>query len=118
MNRALASFATVAAFLASGCAATPNDIERWQVVRLGVQRETPLGTVFVIDVQGEFRLIRTVPPGAGTITGGYEDVFAIPREQVHFNRWLDVARMPGLEVAIVSPTEVAFRVKESPGAPK
>ncbi len=118
MHRALASCAAVSAFLVSGCATVPNGIESWQIVPIGIHHETPLGTVFVIGVQDEFKLIRTIPPGAGTITGGYEDVFAIPREQVHYNRWLDVSTMPGLQLAIVSPTEVAFRVKGSGGAPK
>lgn len=118
MKRALASCAAAAAFLAAGCASGPEAIERSHIVPLGAQYETPLGSVFVIGVQDEYRLIRTVPSGAGTITGGYEDVFAIPREQVQYNRWLDVAKMPGLELAIVSPKEVAFRVKEGPGAPK
>lgn len=118
MYRALASCAAAAAFLACGCASAPNGIESWQVVPLGAQHTTSLGTVFVIDVQGEYRLIRTVPAGAGTISGGYEDVFKVPREEVQFNRWLEVGRIPGLELAIVSPKEVAFRVKESAGAPK
>jgi hypothetical protein len=78
--------------------------------------ESSLGSLFVISVQGEYRLIRCIP--AGPIAGCYEDLLVVPRDEVKWNRWLTVPKIPGLELAIVSPTEVAFRVGDTLGVPK
>jgi hypothetical protein len=118
MNRVLASSAAVAALVVAGCAseATPA-VQRSNVLPLGDHYESSLGSLFVIGVQGEYRLIRCIP--AGPIAGCYEDLLVVPREEVKWNRWLPVEKIPGLELAIVSPTEVAFRVEDkSGGVPK
>jgi hypothetical protein len=118
MNRVLAPFALFAALVAAGCASEqpPSVVERSNVLSLGDHYESSLGSLFVIGVQGEYRLIRCIP--AGPIAGCYEDLLVVPRADVKWNRWLAVPTIPGLELAIVSPTEVAFRVDEALGAPK
>ena len=118
MNRVLATYAVLAASLVAGCATpeTPPEPERSSILPLGDHFESSLGSLFVIGVQGEYRLIRCIP--AGPIAGCYEDLLVVPREDVKWNRWLTVPKIPGLELAIVSPTEVAFRVEEMYGAPK
>ena len=122
MHRVLATSAVLAAFLVAGCAApetaqqsTP-ELERSSILPLGDHFESSLGSLFVIGVQGEYRLIRCIP--AGPIAGCYEDLLVVPRDDVKWNRWLAVPKIPGLELAIVSPTEVAFRVEEMYGVPK
>jgi hypothetical protein len=124
MHRAVLSSAALAALIVAGCA-TPSSsgnsgaapaIERSSVLALGDHYESSLGSLFVIRVQDEFRLIRCIP--AGPIAGCYEDLLVIPLEQVKYNRWLTVEKLPGLEVAIVAPKEVAFRFEEGRGTPK
>ena len=116
MNRALTCAALAAVIAAAGCASTQFAGERSNVLPLGDHYESSLGSLFVIAVQNEYRLIRCIP--AGPIAGCYEDLFVLPRDEVKFNRWLTVAKVPGLEMAVVSPTAVAFRVQEAPGAAK
>jgi hypothetical protein len=118
MNRVLATYAVLAASLVAGCASPERQPapERSNILPLGDHYESSLGSLFVIGVQGEYRLIRCIP--AGPIAGCYEDLLVVPREEVKWNRWLTVPNIPGLELTIVSPTEVAFRVEESYGAPK
>ena len=123
MNRVFASSAAAAALIVAGCAAEKPPvaerstvIERSNVLPLGDHYESSLGSLFVIGVQGEYRLIRCIP--AGPIAGCYEDLLVVPRDDVKWNRWLSVPKIPGLELAIVSPTEVAFRVEDNYGVPK
>ncbi len=116
MKRALVVVAALAALPLAACesASSAGGGERVSdVISLGQQYESPVGTIFVIDVQNEYRLLRAVASGA--IARGYEDLFVIPQDDVKFNRWMPVAKAPGLELAIVSPTEVAFRYREAGG---
>ena len=116
MNRALTSAAITAVFAVAGCASPQATGEHSKVLPLGDHYESSLGSLFVIAVQNEYRLIRCIP--AGPIAGCYEDLFVLPRDEVKFNRWLTVEKVPGLEMAVVSPTSVAFRVQEVSGAAK
>ena len=116
MNRTLAVVAVIAASCVAGCAsAAPEDGDGRisDVLGLGALYDSPAGSVFVIDVQGEYRLIRCV--SAGPIARGYEDLYVVPRDQVKFNRWMNIEKAPGLELAIVSPREVAFRFEGAGG---
>jgi hypothetical protein len=116
MQRALAVVTVLAACAAAGCESGPRadrGASVSDVMRLGDQYESPVGCLFVIRVQDEYRLIRSV--SSGPISHGYEDLFAVPRDQVKFNRWLGVEKAPGLELAIVSPEEVAFRFEGAGG---
>jgi hypothetical protein len=94
----------------------PDPIDRADVYSLGDHYESQVGgSLFVISVQDEFRLIRCIP--TGPIAGCYADVWRLPRDGVRYNRWMDVDTVPGLEIAVVSPTEVAYREKpKSPTA--
>lgn len=118
MNRALASCAAAAALLAAGCASnsSADGTRPSDVLGLGEHFESSLGSLFVLEVQEEYRLIRCIP--SGPIAGCYEDLFVVPLDSVKYNRWLPVESVPGLEIAIVSPKEVAFRVDAAAGAPK
>ena len=119
MRRALAVLAVAVALCAAGCESSPPADGAGQVsevMPLGDQYDSPVGCLFVISVQDEYRLIRSV--SSGPISHGYEDLFSVPRDRVKFNRWMRVDKAPGLEFAIVSPREVAFRVDESAGNSK
>jgi hypothetical protein len=121
MIRALLTCAALAVGL-SGCAShgsapSASPIDRADVFSLGDHYESVLGgSLFVISVQDEFRLIRCIP--SGPIAGCYEDVWRLPREGVRYNRWMPVDSVPGLEIAVVSPTEVAYREKPRAGTPR
>ena len=65
-------------------------------------------------IQDEYRVIRCIPEGP--IAGCYEDVLSVPRSGLSYNRWIPVDNCPGLEVAFLSPREVAFRTEL--GAPQ
>jgi len=113
MQRALVVLATLAALTVAGCESGPfpeGGGRISDVYPLGDEYASPVGNLFVISVQDEYRLIRAVSSGA--ISRGYEDLFSVPRDNVKFNRWMRVEKAPGLELAIVSPTEVAFRYGE------
>jgi hypothetical protein len=119
MRASLLSLVLVASL--AGCASNERPSERGYyssgVLPLGDHFETPKGgSLFVISVQDEYRLIRCIP--SGPIAGCYEDMFTIPSGSVHYNRWMRVETVPGLELAIVSPTEVAFRVEQDAGTPR
>ena len=119
MKRALAVTAVIAASWASGCESSPpadGGAHISDVLPLGKQYDSPAGSFCVISLQDEYRLIRAV--SAGPIARGYEDVFTVTRDSVKFNRWMHIEKAPGLELAIVSPTEVAFRFEGAGGEPK
>jgi hypothetical protein len=119
MNRAVAALAALAALTVAGCASELADdgaAHISEVLPLGAQYESPVGSLIVISVQDEYRLIRAV--AVGQIGRSYEDLFSVPRDAVKFNRWMPVDRAPGLELAIVSPSEVAFRFGEAGGDTK
>ena len=113
-------FVLAAAAALAGCASRERPPERGYlasgVLPLGDHFDSPQGSLFVISVQDEYKLIRCIP--SGPIAGCYEDVFVIPRSAVHYNRWMKVESVPGLELAVVSPTEVAFRVESDAGKPR
>lgn len=118
MNRVLSSLAAAAlVVVAAGCQ-TPQEpgVSQSKVLSLGDHYESSLGSLFVLSVQNEYRLIRCIP--AGPIAGCYEDLFVLPRDEVKFNRWLPVMKVPGLEIAVVTPTQVAFRLQEAGEAVK
>lgn len=119
MKRALATFAVVAVLLASGCVSDSGGAISGSssgVMPLGAQYDSPAGSFFVISVQHEYRLIRAM--SSGPISHGYEDLLSVPADSVKFNRWMRVEKAPGLELAIVSPDEVAFRFGEAGGDSK
>jgi hypothetical protein len=119
MKRALAALAALAMLSLAGCASEPADNGAARIsdaLPLGAEYESPVGNLIVISVQDEYRLIRVV--SVGPIGRSYEDLFAVPRDAVKFNRWMPVKSSPGLELAIVSPTEVAFRFGEAGGYSK
>jgi hypothetical protein len=68
---------------------------------------TPQGNLFVLRIQDEYRVIRCIEEGP--IRGCYEDVFAVSGDALKYNRWMELVSIPGVQVAVVSPTEVAFR---------
>jgi hypothetical protein len=113
MSRVLfASFA----LLAAACAATPDgratrqETERSGVISLGDSYASSMGALRVINVQDEFRVLRSA--AAGSIAG-FDTVFTVPLDEVRFNRWIPVPAAPGLEVALVTPTKVAFQIRRS-----
>jgi hypothetical protein len=118
-NLAVTSFVLLAFVGALGCASptrpSSDAVEQSDVLPLGGQYECELGSLFVIRVQDEYRLIRSVPRGS---IAGYDDVFVVPRDQVRWNRWVTVPGARGLELAIVSPERVAFRCRTEPGTPR
>ena len=117
MNRALVVAVAALAPALCGCASEGLSGEGVSgVYPLGVQYESPVGGLLVLDVQDEYRLIRAVSSGA--IARGYEDLFSVPHDEVKFNRWMPIDKAPGLELAIVSPQEVAFRYEGPGGAAK
>jgi hypothetical protein len=119
MHRALVVLATLAALAPAACESSPfpeGGGRVSDVYPLGDEYASPVGNLFVISVQDEYRLIRSV--SSGPISRGYEDLFSVSRDHVKFNRWMPVERAPGLELAIVSPTEVAFRYGEISGDAK
>ena len=111
MNHALASITLAAVLSCAACASPPGGVERSDVLPLGDHYECAFGSLFVIHVQDEYRLIRCVSGTSGTISGCYDDVLAVPTDDVRWNRWIDVPNARGLELAIVSPAEVAFRIR-------
>jgi hypothetical protein len=113
--RVVPSCLLAVALAAAGCASARN-APGSVVLRLGEPYHTPDGDLFVIRVQDEFRLIRCIP--TGPIAGCYEDVHNVAADRVEYNRWMDVTRVPGLELAIVSPAEVAYRVHQETGPVK
>ncbi len=120
MNRAVASILTLAACAASGCVGPrPTEsagVRRSDVLTLGDHFDCAFGSLFVIHIQDEYRLIRCVDRGSGAISGCYDDVLVVPTDEVQWNRWIEVPKAQGLDVAIVSPKEVAFRVRGGAGA--
>ena len=125
MIRAFLTCAAVAAGL-SACAGPRSDgapmpasdpIDRADIFSLGDHyQSTAAGSLFVISVQDEYRLIRCIP--SGPIAGCYEDVWRLPRDGVRYNRWMGVESVPGLEIAVVSPTQVAYREMPRSGTGK
>jgi hypothetical protein len=119
MKRALAALAAAAVLSSAGCESDPyahGGSRVSDVMPLGYEYESPVGCLCVISLQDEYRLIRSV--ASGPISHGYEDLFTVPRDHVKFNRWMTVEKAPGLELAIVSPSEVAFRFAERSGEAK
>lgn len=117
MHRVLSLLAIAGVVLGLGACASagPSDAtqhETSEVLHLGDHYESPVGNLFVIRVQDEYKLIRCTSEGA--IAGCYEDVLSLSRDQVSFNRWVKVQSVPGLEMAVVSATEVAFRHRDEP----
>ncbi len=113
---ALAAAALLATALV-GCTAPPRHAESapsngLRLVALGEHIPTSRGNVFVVRVQGEYRLIRCIP--SGPIAGCYEDVLSVADADVAWNHWVDVDAVPGLRVAFVSPTDVAFVEEPAP----
>jgi len=102
--------------LAAACAATPEgpparqEIERSEVLSLGDAYASSIGDLRVISVQDEFHVLRAGKAGS---IAGYDTVFAVPFDQVRFNRWIRVPSAPGLEVALVTPTKVAFQIRRA-----
>lgn len=113
MNRVVLTLALVLPALA-GCAEPRAVVRRSDVLSLGDHYESPSGSLFVISVQDEYRLIRCIPDGP--IAGCYDNLFSVRRDSVKYNRWLEVEGIPDLDIAFVSPTEVAFRVRPSAAA--
>jgi hypothetical protein len=94
--------------IVAGCATPPEravDEGRASMVRLGEPFDTQRGQIFVLRIQDEFRLIRCIPDGP--IAGCYEDVYSVNDQDVAWNSWIDVDRVPGLRLAFVSPTAIA-----------
>ena len=87
-----------------------------RVLKLGEQCDTPYGKFFALRIQDEYRVIRCIPDGP--IAGCYEDVLSVPRGGLSYNRWMDVKGTTGLQVAIISPQEVAFRIQQESGTPR
>ncbi len=116
MGRLLAAFGSSCLLLAAGCATSSGNGGSGRVMQLGEQFETPQGRLYVLRVQDEYRVIRSTQEGP--IRGFYEDVFSVPADSVKFNRWLDVQGMPGVQMALLSPTQVAFRVVPEGGSPR
>jgi len=111
----------VTALLAASCAAGPRaqgssspQIERSDVLQLGEAFDSSIGGLRVIGVQDEFHVVRCTE-GPGAIGGCYDTIFAIPLDQVRFNRWIPVPGTPGLDVALVTPTRVAFQIRPESG---
>jgi hypothetical protein len=125
MRKILVAAALLGAFPLAGCQTTDNREE--QVVResaavrgLGEPFKTPLGDVHFARIQDEYRLIRCIPETtAGALAGCYEDIFSVqrdalsddPSDGVNWNSWIVVTRVPGLEVAFLDPSRVAFRLQ-------
>ncbi len=84
------------------------------LVALGEHFDTARGRVFVLRIQGEYRVIRCIPDGPGSIAGCFEDVLSVSGDDVRWNTWMDVRDVPGLSVAFVSPTAVALLQRPSP----
>ena len=117
MKRALVAACAGVALALAGCASDGlSGAGVSDIYPLGVQYDSPVGGLLVLDVQDEYRLVRAV--SAGAISRGYEDLFSVPKDGVRFNRWMRIEKAPGLDLAIVSPTEVAFRFGESSGVSK
>jgi hypothetical protein len=72
-----------------------------------------MGDLRVINVQDDFQVVRCTDSGA--IAGCFDTVFTVPFSQVRFNRWIPVPAAPGLEVALVTPTKVAFQIRHRAG---
>jgi len=94
---------TGAADRSSRTPATPATL-----VALGEHFDTARGRVFVLRIQGEYRVIRCIPDGPGSIAGCFEDVLSVSGDDIRWNTWMDVRDVPGLSVAFVSPTAVAL----------
>ena len=117
------SHCVIAALLAASCATSPSaptsgpvEIERSDVLALGEAFDSSMGGLHVISVQDEFHVVRCAD--TGPIAGCFDTIFTVPREQVRFNRWLPVPAAPGLDVALVTPTRVAFQIRPQSGAKK
>jgi hypothetical protein len=117
MNRAVR--VTSALFLAA-CAAAPADapaqhekIERSNVLSLGDSYASSMGDLRVINVQDDFQVVRCT--NVGTIAGCFDTLYSVPMDQVRFNRWIPIPAAPGLEVALVTPTKVAFQIRAKAG---
>lgn len=113
MNRAVLTCLLALSAIA-GCAGPRAEINRSDVLALGDHYESPAGSLFVISVQDEYRLIRCIPDGP--IAGCYDNLFTVRRDSVKYNRWLEVGGIDNLDIAFVSPTEVAFRIRPAAGA--
>ncbi len=99
----------IAATPLAGCASRANvrAAESAQLIQVGDPFETTRGSVYVLRIQDEYRLIRCVPDGP--IAGCWEDVLSVPDSELVWNDWVDVGGMPGVHVSFVSPTQVAVR---------
>jgi len=116
---------TCFALLLAACAAAPAErsaspaqrpeavVERSKVLSLGDSFASSMGDLRVINVQDEFHVVRCTD--AGAIAGCFDTVFTVPLDQVRFNRWIPVPAAPGLEVALVTPTKVAFQIRPQAG---
>ena len=109
---------------AGGCASSDDGIREGDGVKiydLGEPFRTRQGTVHVIRVQDEYRLVRCIPDGP--IAGCYEDILSVPRAPLsddsvpgpRWNQWIDVPTVEGLKIAFVGTGRVA--VREEPVAP-
>ena len=122
MHRILHSRLAVLAPLAllAGCVSPPprhGPASAPDIVHLQEAIETDAGNLFVLRVQDEFRVVRCIPDGP--ISGCWEEVLTVQRDEVPWSRWIDVAAVPGLRLAFVSPTEVAVsRTGETDEAPE
>ena len=119
MNRSLAALTLAASALslaacASGHHSNGSSVE---VRKLGQSYKTSQGEVVMIRVQDEYQLIQCVPEGP--IAGCFTDVFKMPRDRitddsamegaVRWNEWVDVPRIPGLQLSFLGPDSIALR---------
>jgi hypothetical protein len=116
-------FFVLAALLAASCESAPTadtagpaQVERSDVLPLGEPFESSMGGLRVISVQDEFHVVRCADSGA--IAGCFDTIFTVPRDRVRFNRWIPVPSTPGLDVALVTPTRVAFQIRPQSGTPR
>jgi hypothetical protein len=110
----------VFALFAAACATTPPSkpasraqVERSNVLALGDSFASSMGDLKVIAVQDDFQVVRCTD--SGVIAGCFDTIFTVSIDQVRFNRWIPVPSTPGLEVALVTPTKVAFQIHPAAG---
>lgn len=119
MPRRLANLAPVLLVLTAlgpaGCASTwskpvpistPGD-GGYQVRRLGERFLTEVGNCVLIKVQDEYRLIAETKSGG--VSGMFEPVFSVSRDDIQWTEWVDVPGAPGLKIAFLSLDEIAVR---------
>lgn len=79
----------------------------YTVHELGDHFTTVAGHCKVIRVQDGYRLIRCVT--TGRIQGCYEDLLTVPRLDLELMTWRPVEGVDGLELAFITPDQVAVR---------